>query len=88
MDPNHPLFDFIEKKTQVKKGDIFSLAQSISQANFKDEQTVRGIIARVAHMANVSVPKAKEDALVKAIVQNQIPMNLGSLTKMFDQDHK
>ncbi len=88
MDPNHPLFDFIEKKTQVKKNDIFSLAESLSQANFKDEQTVRSIVNRVARMANVSVPKAKEDALVKAIVQNQIPLNLGSLTKMFDQDHK
>ncbi|MBM7645305.1 hypothetical protein JOD45_001516 [Scopulibacillus daqui] len=85
MDPNNPFFDQIEKKTNVKKEDIFALANSVANANFQDEQTVRQLVHRVARLANVSVPKQKEDAIVKAIVNNNIPMNFSSLSKMFDQ---
>ncbi|TCP31655.1 stage VI sporulation protein F [Scopulibacillus darangshiensis] len=85
MDPNNPFFDHIEKKTNVKKEDIFSLANSVSNANFKDEKTVRRLVGQVARLANVSVSKEKEDAIVKAIVNNNVPMNFSSLSKMFDQ---
>ncbi|HSU80736.1 MAG TPA: stage VI sporulation protein F [Candidatus Angelobacter sp.] len=85
MDPNNPFFDHIEKKTNVKKEDIFSLANSIANANFQDENTVRGIVHRVAKMANVDVSKEKEDKIVKAIVKNNIPLNFSSLSKMFEQ---
>ena len=85
MDPNNPFFDHIEKKTNVKKEDIFSLANSIANANFQDEATVRGIVQRVGKMANVDVPKEKEDRIVKAIVNNNIPLNFSSLSKMFNQ---
>lgn len=85
MDPNNPFFDHIEKKTNVKKEDIFSLANSIANANFQDEATVRGIVQRVGKMANVDVPKEKEDKIVKAIVNNNIPLNFSSLSKMFNQ---
>jgi uncharacterized protein YpuA (DUF1002 family) len=85
MDPNHPFFDHIEKKTNVKREDIFGLAQSIANANFQDEATVRQIVSRVAKMANVDVPKEKEDKIVKSIVQNNIPMNFASLAKMFEK---
>ncbi|MFC4617819.1 stage VI sporulation protein F [Camelliibacillus cellulosilyticus] len=85
MDPNHPFFDSIEKKTNVKREDIFALAQSLANANFQDEATVRGIVHRVAKMANVSVPKEKEDKIVKAVVNNNVPLNFSSLAKMFNQ---
>lgn len=85
MDPNHPFFDHIEKKTNVKREDIFSLADSITNANFQDEETVRQIIGRVAKLAKVDVPKQKEDQIVKAIVNNNIPMNFSSIAKMFDK---
>ncbi|MFC7391554.1 stage VI sporulation protein F [Scopulibacillus cellulosilyticus] len=85
MDPNNPFFDQIEKKTNVKKEDIFALANSVANANFQDEKTVRQLVGRVAKLANVSVPKQKEDAIVKAIVNNNIPLNFSSLSKMFDQ---
>ncbi len=85
MDPNNPFFDHIEKKTNVKKEDIFSLANSIANANFQDEETVRGIVSQVSQMANVEVSKEKEEKIVKAIVNNNIPLNFSSLSKMFNQ---
>ncbi|MFE7152294.1 stage VI sporulation protein F, partial [Heyndrickxia sporothermodurans] len=39
-------FKNIEKKTGVNMKEIFELANSLQNANFKDEKTVRGIIQR------------------------------------------
>ncbi|MCT8138881.1 stage VI sporulation protein F [Anaerobacillus sp. CMMVII] len=80
---NNNFFDNLEKKTNVKQQDIFNLANSVSGANFKDEQTVRNLIQQVAKLANRSVPKEKEDELVKTIVNNNMPVDFASLAKMF-----
>lgn len=81
----NPLFDNIEKKTNVKANDIFSLANSVSNANFKDEKTVRDLIAQVSKLANVPVSKEKEEQIVKAIIQNNMPTDFASLAKMFQK---
>ncbi|WP_396126208.1 stage VI sporulation protein F [Anaerobacillus sp. CMMVII] len=83
MGNNNNFFDNLEKKTNVKQQDIFNLANSVSGANFKDEQTVRNLIQQVAKLANRSVPKEKEDELVKTIVNNNMPVDFASLAKMF-----
>lgn len=83
VDKNNSFFDNLEKKTNVKQEDIFNLANSVSGANFKDEQTVRNLIQQVAKLANKPVSKEKEDELVKAIVNNNMPMDFGTLAKMF-----
>lgn len=79
---NQKFYDYIEKKTNVKKEDIFRLANSVSNANLRDEKTLRKLIADVAKLANVSVSKSKEDKIVNAILNNQIPSDLSQLTKM------
>ncbi|NSL50903.1 stage VI sporulation protein F [Calidifontibacillus erzurumensis] len=78
----NPLFGNIEKKTGVKMNDILRLANSLSNANFKDEKTVRRVIQQVAQLAGKRVPKEKEDMIVKAILNNNMPTDLNSLTKM------
>ncbi|PWA12382.1 stage VI sporulation protein F [Pueribacillus theae] len=82
---NQNFFDNIEKKTNVKKEDIFKLANSVSNANFKDERTVRKLIADVARLANVPVSKEKEDKIVDAIVNNNMPADLSQLAKMINK---
>ncbi|ADU30567.1 stage VI sporulation protein F [Evansella cellulosilytica] len=79
------LFKNIEKKSGVNMAEIFKLAESIKDANFKDEETVRGIIKKVAAIANKPVPKEKEDELVKAITKDPQSINLNKLTKMMDK---
>lgn len=83
MEKNNSFFDNIEKKANVKQGDIFSLANSVSGANFNDEETVRNLIQQVSKLANKQVSKEKEDELVKTIINNNIPLDFGSLAKMF-----
>ncbi|WP_026673030.1 stage VI sporulation protein F [Alkalihalobacterium bogoriense] len=80
---NNNFFDNLEKKTNVKQEDLFNLANSVSNANLQDEATVRQLIAQVAQLANKEVPKEKEDQIVEAIVNNKMPMDFASLSKMF-----
>lgn len=79
---NNNLFGNIEKKTGVNMNDIMRLANSLSSANFRDEQTVRRVVQQVAQLAGRRVPKEKEDMIVKSILNNNIPMDLNSLSKM------
>lgn len=81
----NPFFDNLEKKTNVKANDLMNLANSVSNANFKDEKTVRTLISQVSKLANVPVSKEKEDQIVQAIVQNNMPTDFASLAKMFQK---
>lgn len=76
------MFGNIEKKTGVKMDDIMKLAQSLQSADFQDEKTVRKVIRKVSALANKPVSKKKEDALVKAIVNGNVPKDMSSIEKM------
>jgi hypothetical protein len=84
MERDQQFFDKIEKKTSVKKDDIFKLAQSVSGSNLRDERTIRMLISQVSSMAGVAVTKQKEDQIVQAVLNNNIPLDLTTLSKMFD----
>ncbi|OZM58667.1 sporulation protein [Lottiidibacillus patelloidae] len=82
---DNPFFNNIEKKTGVNMGEVLKLAQSLQSANFKDEKTVRDVIQKVSKIANKPVSKEKEEQIVQAILKNNMPLDLASLTKMFDK---
>ena len=44
---------------------------------------LRQLIHQVALMAGREVPKEQEDQIVKAIINNNMPADFGSLSKMF-----
>lgn len=77
------LFDNIEKKTNIKKEDIFKVADSVKDANFQDEKTVRKLIKQVSALAGKPVSKEKEDKIVNAIINNNMPMDMNTIGKMF-----
>ena len=81
---DNPLFKNIEKKTGVNMKDILELANSLQNANFKDERTVRGIIHRVSEIANKKVPKELEDKLVNSIIQDGKNLDFNTLSKMMN----
>jgi hypothetical protein len=77
-------FKNIEKKTGVNMREIFELANSLQNANFKDEKTVRHVIQRVAQIANRKVPKQLEDQIVKTIVQNGKQLDFNTIANMLN----
>nr|WP_062046778.1 stage VI sporulation protein F [Bacillus sp. JCM 19034] len=82
---NDSFMDQIQKKTSVKPDQIMKLANSVSSANLQDEKTVRQLIAQVAKLANKEVPKEKEDQIVNAIVNNNMPADFASLAKLLNK---
>ncbi len=84
MDQRHDSFmEQIEKRTNVRPDDLIKLANSVSQANLRDEATLRQLIRQVAQLANRPVSKEKEDQIVQAILNNKAPTDFSSLAKMF-----
>ena len=51
MDNRNSFFDRVERKTNVKKEDILSLARSIQNKDLKDEDTLRSLIKDVSKLA-------------------------------------
>ncbi|KYD06919.1 stage VI sporulation protein F [Heyndrickxia sporothermodurans] len=77
-------FKNIEKKTGVNMKEIFELANSLQNANFKDEKTVRGIIQRVSQIANKPVSKEMEDKMVNSIVKDGKNIDMNTISKMIN----
>jgi archaellum component FlaF (FlaF/FlaG flagellin family) len=81
----NPFFQNIEKKTGVKMEDVMKLANSVQNANLKDEATVRNLIKQVGRLANKPVKKETEDQIVNAIVNGSQNMNFDTIAKMLDK---
>ena len=73
---NDNLFDKVEKKTNVKKEDIISLAKSIQGQDLSNENNLRQLIKKVARLAGKDVSKEKEESTIKAVKKDKVPHNL------------
>ncbi|MDA1475879.1 stage VI sporulation protein F [Bacillus sp. CLL-7-23] len=81
---DNKFFKSIEKKTGVNMDDVMQLANSLQNANFKDEKTVRSVISRVAKLANKRVPKELEDKIVKSITSGKEKLDFDTISKMMN----
>ncbi len=78
-------FKNMEKKTGVNMKEIMELANSLQNANFKDEKTVRSVIQRVSKIANKPVPKEMEDQLVKSIIKDGKSLDFNTIANMMNK---
>ena len=68
------LVDRVSKKTNVKKEDIFKLANDLQKKDLNNEIDMRDFIQTVAKVANQSLDQRKIDKLIK-IMQNKDVLN-------------
>lgn len=68
------LVDRVSKKTNVKKEDIFKLANDLQRKNLNNEKDMRDFIQTVAKVTNQSLDQRKIDKLIK-IMQNKDVLN-------------
>lgn len=80
---NH-FFKNIESKTGVNMNEVLKLANSLQNANFKDEKTVRRVIREVARIANRPVSKEMEDKMVHTIVKDGNKLDMGTISNMLN----
>lgn len=64
--------------------DVFNLANSLQNANFKDERTVRNVVKQVAQIANRKIPKELEDRIVKTIINDGQKLDFNTIANMLN----
>ncbi|MFD2679735.1 stage VI sporulation protein F [Bacillus seohaeanensis] len=85
---NNNFFKNIEKKTGVNMNEVFELANSLQNANFKDEKTVRSVIKKVSRIANKPVSQEMENKIVKSIVNDGKQLDFGTISNMLNKGKK
>ena len=88
MKMNNNFFKNLEKKTGVNMNEVLELANSLQNANFKDEATVRSVIKRVSKIANKPVNKEMEDKIVQSIINDGKQLDFGTISNMLNKGKK
>lgn len=68
------LIERVSKKTNVKKKDIFKLANDLQKKDLNNEEDMRSFIQTVAKVTNQTLDQRKIDKLVK-IMKNKDVLN-------------
>lgn len=68
-------FKKIEKKTNVNKDTILSLANKLQQGNMKDEATLKEVIQDISRITGREVSKEKEQKIIDTVLSNGVPNN-------------
>ena len=74
-------FKRVEDKTKVNKDTILSLADKLQSNNMKDEKTLREVVREISNITGKSVSKEKEDKIIKTIINDEVPDDLGKYVK-------
>ena len=69
-------FKKVEKKTNVNKETILSLAGKLQNGNMKDEKILKEVINDLSKMTGREVSKEKEKKIIDAVLNNKVPNNL------------
>ncbi len=69
-------FNKVEKKTNVNKDTILGLAKKVQNSNMKDEKTLRDLVKEISGIAGKPVSKEKEDKIVGAILNDNVPKDI------------
>lgn len=72
-------FKKVEKKTNVNKDTILSLAKKLQGDNLKDEAKLRDLVKEIGNLTGKEVPKEQEDKIINAIVSDSVPKDLDKM---------
>ena len=75
-------FKKVERKTNVNKETILSLADKLQKGNMKDETTLKEVINDLAKMTGREVSKEKEQKIIETILNDKVPKDID---KFFDK---
>lgn len=69
-------FKKIEKKTNVDKESILSLAEKLQKGNMQDEGTLKEVIHDLSKMTGREVSEEKEKKIIETVLNNKVPENI------------
>ena len=73
------VFNKIEKKTNINKETILSLASKLQNNNMKNEKAIKEVIQDICTITNKEISKEKEDKIINAILNDNIPKNIDKM---------
>ena len=73
------LFNKIEKKTNINKETILSLAEKLQKSNMKDEQTLKDFVDEVSEVAGKKISNEKKDKIVQTILNDNVPKDIDKM---------
>lgn len=76
MKDRNEFVDRVASKTNIKKDDIFKLANDLQTKDLNNEEDIRSFISTVARMTNQNLEPAKVDKLVRIIKNKQVPQDI------------
>lgn len=76
---NNAFYKKVEDKSGVSKETILSLAKKLQHSNMKDEKVLRDLVKEIGTVAGKDVSKEKEDKIVNAILNDNVPKDLDKL---------
>ena len=76
MSLKNSFFDKVEKKTNVDKKTIYTLAEKLQKGNMKDENTIREIIDTLSKMTGKKVSKETSDKIISKIKNDEVPKGI------------
>lgn len=74
-------FKKVEKKTNVDKDTILSLAEKLQDDNMKNEGALRDVIKQISVLTGKEVSKEREDKIINTILNDRVPDNLDDYIK-------
>lgn len=77
------LFDKVQQNSDISPNEIYKVANSVKDADFSDEKTIRNLVQRLSKLANKPISKEKENKIVESITKNNMPVDMQTLNKMF-----
>lgn len=72
-------FNKVEKKTNVNKETILSLAEKLQKSDMKNEGTLREVIEELSRMTGREVSKEKQDKIIEAVINDKVPNNIDKM---------
>ena len=69
-------FKKVQKKTNVDKYTILSLASKLQNGNMKDEKTLKEVISTLSEMTGRKVSKEQEEKIINTVINDKVPSDL------------
>lgn len=73
---NENLFKKVEKKTNINKDTILSLANKLKNSNFKDENVLNEVISELSFMTGREINQEKKNKIINAIKSDKVPTDI------------
>ena len=75
---NDNLFKKVEKKTNINKNTILSLAEKIKSSSFQDEKVLNEVIDELSMMTGRVISDTKRKKIINAIKSDKVPKDIES----------